>query len=185
MATIGIGILTIFVDPPWWLLLISLFCAAVPFGLSFVACFTGKTVYITALSVGSFLNVCAAISVMCIIMTEVAEAARVSETCGGDGKPSKPPDCSSFSNVDIEYLTILAARRAVVTGLVTLYGTGCVILNGFVMVYSFFLARRCMSRPANWLTASPTVSFKGVKSRSVSHTSTNNTPSASRYIVVV
>jgi hypothetical protein len=29
------------------------------------------------------------------------------------------------------------------------------------------------------------VSFKGVKSRSVSHTSTNNTPSTSRYIVVV
>ena len=185
MATIGMGSLTVFLNPPWWLLLISLLCAALPFGLSFLACFTGKTVCITALSMGSFLNVCAAISVMCIIMTEVSEAARVAETCAGDGKANRPPDCSSFSNVDIEYLTTLAAKRAVVTGLVTLYGTGCVILNGFVMVHSFFLARRCRSRSANWLTTSPTLSFKGVKSRSVSHTSTNNTPSTSRYIVVV
>lgn len=73
---------------------------------------------------------------MCIVMTRVEEDV----VAAGDLNPGTDPQ-----------ILYVARNKAVIIALSVMYGIGCLVLSGTVMVYGFFLARRVRRNPPGWL----------------------------------
>ena len=120
---------------------------------------------------------------MCVVMTNISNSAHIYDVCVVSGPPKQTPvhqgppsfshravDCTAYSEADLAYSGYLSANKAIASALATLYGASCIVLSGLVMVYSFFLGRRCRKHASNWLTASNSFSGKRPVTRSVSFT---------------
>ena len=130
--------------------------AVPPVVFSFLSCIKGQFGYIAGISMSSLCNVCAAIAVMCTVMTYTALSMRIYHQCGPgvshvgvDGEL----DCSQYSESQTAYFSYIAAHRACITGLSVVCGASSVVLSGVSMAYAFFLARRVKRHPANWLVS--------------------------------
>lgn len=182
LTMICVGSMGIFICPVWWLCLLSSVASLLPLVFSFAAAQRGCAPCVLGACIASLCNVCTAIAVLCVIMTNISMSVRAYEKCvlekplhinlsGGDSSDYSYLDvnCSSYSAEELDYFGYLRANRAVVTGLVTVYAAACVVLNGLGMVYMFFLSRKCRNQPSNWLTATTHFSSsKRVSSRSTS-----------------
>ena len=163
-----LGVLGVMMYSSWYLFFITVIHFTIMALLSFWASFTGKTCYITGLSVSSLLNLFASIALMCFAMTDVSDAFRVLDNCTERGtlesmSPAKGVACASYSNEEMGYNSHLASNGASLTGIVALHGAVSIMCNGYTMVNAFFLARMCRSKPPNWMVESVTSSSANTK----------------------
>jgi hypothetical protein len=147
ICTISMGCLLYFLLPHWWMCIIPWAMSTVPLLFSFMSGRTGRWIHIAYLSASHFAAVCCAIVITCMIMTLVETAVALTTSCFG--KPTLAVSCEEFT--DFQYN--LSKNRAVLTALVVIYGTCCIVLSGVSMMYAFFLYRRAKTQPQNWLTS--------------------------------
>lgn len=158
LTSMTMGGLVVFVHPSWYLCLVAWIFSLIPLLTSIPACRTGKCPLIAGVAISCLCNVCATIAVVCVVMTDISNAAGRVDRCS-----SHPDDADCF---DTEYERYLTANRAIATALVTTYGMINIVSNGIPMVYAFFLYRRCRKQPRNWLVSGP--KFRATQTRSVS-----------------
>lgn len=158
LTSMAMGGLAVLLYQDWFLCLVAWIFSSIPLITSLFACRTGKCPLIVGITVSSLSNVCASIAVVCVGMTDIANAGGLLDRC------IVRPDQAGC--LDLEYARYLTTHRALATALVTTYGMCSVVLNGIPMVYSFFLARKCRSQPRNWLVSAS--KLRTVQTRSVS-----------------
>ncbi len=148
-----------YIYPMWWLCVVAWIFSLIPAVFGYVASLTGRFPWVSGTSFASLLNVFAAIAVLCVVMTDIANSNCNRVACDRDS--------------DLKYLQYLYEKRAIATAIVSTYAIACIICYGVVMVYSFFLSRRFRRQPANWLTSNMN------KRVSIRATATGTGPAAS------
>jgi hypothetical protein len=128
--------LVVFLHPLWWLFMISWTLSLISVLASLSASRNGKVFHIQLGSFSSMLNICSAIGTLCIVMKVMEDA--VAQVADPNSSPSS-------------YTRMVASHKALLIALGAVYGIGCTVLSGTVMVYLFFLARRVQRQPPNWL----------------------------------
>jgi len=166
------GGLLSFLSSWWWLCGIPCVVSALPLVLSFLSANSGRPSHIAYMSTSHCGAVCCAIVVTCMVMTLVETSVSVVNFCKSDDQQTSPYPTLPDGEVDCTDYTFmtqsnLSSNRAIITALVVIYGSCCIVMNGVSMMYSFFLYRRARNQPANWLVSSGKFSNK-MQQRSIS-----------------